>query len=316
MFARSVARTVGAQARQTGKKVVANAARNTAAMRQPAAQVAARALALQAPQRDVKVPSNDYYDGLSSHYHMFQQNWDVLVAKEKEAFGNFFEGENVKKVLDASCGSGEQSIALAKLGLHVTACDPSGGLVNRCAENAVQFGVEKNVRAQQSDFLNLTKDFSTELGTFDAIITKGSSLPHLHTNSDLRQALKNFHDLLRPGGVVNIGVRDYDYFINSKVKIYPRQVRVGSEYAGKEHIIFDVWEWHKGSEDQQLVNFNTFHVNGEGEQHTASKFVTTFRALFRQEMEQLMAEAGFVDIKTQKIHDWLWENVYTARRPL
>lgn len=46
-----------------------------------------RALALQAPQRDVKVPSNDYYDGLSSHYHMFQQNWDVLVAKEKEAFG-------------------------------------------------------------------------------------------------------------------------------------------------------------------------------------------------------------------------------------
>lgn len=42
---------------------------------------------MQAPQRDVKVPSNDYYDGLSSHYHMFQQNWDVLVAKEKEAFG-------------------------------------------------------------------------------------------------------------------------------------------------------------------------------------------------------------------------------------
>ena len=96
---------------------------------------------------------------------------------------------------------------------------------------------------------------------------------------------------------MNIGVRDYDYFINSKVKIYPRQVRVGSEFEGKEHIIFDIWEWHKGSEDQQLVNFNTFHVNGEGEQHTASKFVTTFRALFREEMEQLMAEAGFVDIK-------------------
>lgn len=108
---------------------------------------------------------------------------------------------------------------------------------------------------------------------------------------------QNFHDLLRPGGVVNIGVRDYDYFINSNQKIYPRQVRVGSKFEGKEHIIFDVWEWHKGSEDQQLVNFNTFHVDGEGAGHTASKYVTTFRALFRKEMEQLMAEAGFVDIK-------------------
>jgi hypothetical protein len=129
---------------------------------------------------------------------------------------------------------GEQAIALAGLGLQVTACDPSGGLVQRCEENAAKFGFSKNVRARQSDFLNLTKvcvcvcawvyvykyvcvcvcvcvciyvyvcvcvyiyihtyayiqDFSSELGTFDAIITKGSSLPHLHTDNDLRQALK------------------------------------------------------------------------------------------------------------------------------
>ena len=196
----------------------------------------------------------------------------------------------------------------------MTACDPSGGLVQRCQENAAKFGFSENVRARQSDFLNLSKDFSSELGTFDAIITKGSSLPHLHTDNDLRQALKNFHDLLRPGGVVNIGVRDYDYFINNHAKLYPRQVRVGQQ-VDNEHIIFDVWEWHKGSENQQLVNFNTFHVHGENKQHSASKFVCTFRALFRAEMERLMTEAGLVDVQVHKIHDWLWENVYTARRP-
>jgi SAM-dependent methyltransferase len=189
------------------------------------------------------------------------------------------------------------------------------GLVKRCAENAKKFGFEKQVRAQQSDFLNLNKDFKDELGTFDAVITKGSSLPHLLTDRDLLHALKNFHALLRPGGVVNIGVRDYDYFINSKAKLYPRQVRVGKDFK-EEHLIFDVWEWHKGAEGQQLVDFNTFHINGKGDQHEASKFVTTFRALFRHEMEALLEEAGFVDIKVGKIHDWLWENVYTARRPV
>jgi len=48
-----------------------------------------------------------------------------------------------------------------------------------------------------------------------------------------------------------------------------------------------------------LVNFNTFHINGESSTHTASKFVTTFRALFREEMEMLMKEAGLVDIKVR-----------------
>jgi len=85
-------------------------------------------------------------------------------------------------------------------------------------------------------------------------------------------------------GVVNIGVRDYDYFINSKAKLYPRQVRVGvtvGKEFKEESFVFDVWEWHKGAGGQQLVNFNTFHV-GDGDQHTASKFVTIFRALSRR----------------------------------
>ena len=83
------------------------------------------------------------------------------------AFGDFFKGKNIKKVLDASCGSGEQAMALAGLGLDVTACDPSGGLVNRCKQNAKELGFEQQVRAQQSDFLALTKDFKDEMGTFE-----------------------------------------------------------------------------------------------------------------------------------------------------
>jgi len=34
--------------------------------------------------RQVKVASNQYYDGLSSHYHMFQQDWGGMVEKERE----------------------------------------------------------------------------------------------------------------------------------------------------------------------------------------------------------------------------------------
>ena len=51
-----------------------------------------------------------------------------------------------------------------------------------------------------------------------------------------------------------------------------------------------------------------------------SRILTTFRALFKHEMEQLLTGAGFVDlvrdVRVQKIHGWLWENVFTARRPV
>ena len=68
--------------------------------------------------------------------------------------------------------------------LNRTSCVRVFGYLGACA------AAWQNVRAQQSNFLALTTDFKDELGTFDAIVTKGSSLPHLHTDNDLRQALK------------------------------------------------------------------------------------------------------------------------------
>jgi glycine/sarcosine N-methyltransferase len=127
-----------------------------------------------------------------------QRDWDGMMRKEASNFKKFFEGYNVEKVIDASCGSGEQSMALASLGLEVTACDPSAGLVEQTALNAKKYNVQDKLVARQSDFLNLANDFAPE--TFDAVVTKGSSLPHLHTNADLLQACKNFYTILKPGG--------------------------------------------------------------------------------------------------------------------
>jgi hypothetical protein len=45
--------------------------------------------------------------------YIHAQDWTQMVEKEREAFAEFFDGKNVKKVLDASCGSGEQAIAFA-----------------------------------------------------------------------------------------------------------------------------------------------------------------------------------------------------------
>ena len=55
---------------------------------------------------------------------------------------------------------------------------------------------------------------------------------------------------------------------------------------------------------------------GDGPSYITNKHVTTFRALFRHEMEALLEQAGFTDIQVNKVNGWLWENVYSAQRPM
>ena len=51
--------------------------------------------AMSGQDRQVKVASNQYYDGLSSHYHMFQQDWGGMVEKEREVCGSSHTHEAV-----------------------------------------------------------------------------------------------------------------------------------------------------------------------------------------------------------------------------
>ncbi len=60
------------------------------------------------------------------------------------------------------------------------------------------------------------KEYKGEAG-FDAIICMGNSFAHLPDftgdQHDQRLAIANFHDLLKPGGILVIDHRNYDYIL-------------------------------------------------------------------------------------------------------
>ena len=60
------------------------------------------------------------------------------------------------------------------------------------------------------------KDYKGSEG-FDAIICMGNSFAHLPDFSgdqhDQRSAISNFHSLLKPGGILVIDHRNYDYIL-------------------------------------------------------------------------------------------------------
>jgi ubiquinone/menaquinone biosynthesis C-methylase UbiE len=253
--------------------------------------------------QNLRNDTNTFYDAIADYYHLFYRDWRATVQRENSALRRLFRDRNVKKVLDTSCGTGTQTIALAQLGYEVTAADPSFNMLLKAREAAQSYNVADDITFVRAGFLELPYAL---VGTYDAVITKGNSLPHLISDEEIQQALHNFNRLLRPDGTLVIGIRDYDFMLEDRPRFVPRHVHDGAE---QDYILFDVWDWDDGP--PITVTFNTFMVTGKGDNYSVTKFPITYRALRQEELKAMLTEAGFVDIKSET---QLWEVVLTARK--
>ena len=245
-----------------------------------------------------------FYDAVADDYHWWYRDWDTQLEREGLNLRRYFRDHGVQTVLDASCGPGTQTIALARLGYHVTAADPSAGLLERARQHAAEYEVLDQINFVQSDFQNLLNQVP---GPFDAVITKGNSLPHLLRDEEIEETLLAFYELLRPGGLLLIGMRDFELLLEDRPRFWPGQVH---DEPGEQIITFDIWDWDDGP--PITVTLNRFMVRGDGETYQTSKRPVVFRALTAEEVEVVMSEVGFENIHAQ--HD-RWERLMLATRP-
>lgn len=249
--------------------------------------------------------SSAYYDAIAERYHFFFRDWTAAMQRESGALRRLYRDRGVKRVLDASCGAGTQAIALALHHYEVTAADPSPKMLMRAQENARNHGVVDDITFVRADFLSLPR---TVIGPYDAVITKGNALPHLISDDDWLSALRGFYDLLRPGGMLTIGLRDFDLLIEDRPRFVPRHLH--DTDPNQDVIVFDVYDWQ--NTDPLTVTFNTFLVSGKGDDYAVTRFPVTYRAITREEAVALVTAAGFTDIQAATEG---WELILNAVRP-
>ncbi|NLX11401.1 MAG: class I SAM-dependent methyltransferase [Chloroflexi bacterium] len=248
--------------------------------------------------------TSTFYDSLAEDYHLWYRDWDAELEREGLNLRRFLRDHGVQTVLDASCGPGTQAIALARLGYTVTAADPSGGLLARARQNAAAYGVADKITFVQSDFQNLHNCLS---GPFDAVLTKGSAIPHLLHDQQIEETLLIFYELLRPGGLLLIGMHDFETLLEDRPRFWPGQIHDEPE---EQVITFDIWDWDDGP--PVTVTFNSFVVRGDGQTYRVNKRPVVYRALTAAEVEVVMLEAGFENIQAQRDR---WELLMLANRP-
>ncbi len=247
--------------------------------------------------------TNDFYSAVADHYHLFYRDWQAAVDREGMTLRRILWQHKAKEILDASCGPGTQTIGLAKQGFDVTAADINRAMLQKARENAQAYKVAEKIKFVQAGFLELP---SSVQGSFDAVLTKGNALPHLLTDTEIKTALGNFHKLLKPGGLLLIGMRDYDFLLEDRPRMIPGQFH---DAPGEQHILFDIWDWDDGP--PVTVTFNKFIVSGSGSDYTTNKHSVKYRALRREELIAMLNETGFTDVKVEQQQ---WELVYTATR--
>ncbi len=249
--------------------------------------------------------TNEFYNAIAKYYHLFFRDWETQLEREALGLRSIFRSRGVRRVLDASCGAGRQTIGLAQLGFEVVAADPSPGMLDKAAEMAARYGVQSSITFVQSDFLHLPKHVS---GSFDAVVSKGSALPHLLLDAEIEQALRIFYQFLRPGGVLIIGMRDFAPFMEDRPRFLPGMLHSDEDQG--EFITFETWEWHDGP--PVIATQNLFIVQGSGSHYETLKQQVRYRPLSTDEVKVALLEAGFAKINDQPDRS---ERVLVAEKP-
>ena len=145
-----------------------------------------------------------HYDNfLAEHYSWMFGDFHAKVQENKAFFKlNGIEPRSGGKALDLGCGSGFQSIALAKLGFRVLAIDMCETLLNELRNRSAG----RDIVAVQGDIL----DFSiyADDGPFEVAVCMGDTLTHLQKTQEVSALFANVYPLLEQGGRLALSFRD------------------------------------------------------------------------------------------------------------
>ncbi|XP_004624192.1 glycine N-methyltransferase [Octodon degus] len=167
---------------------------------------------------------DQYADGEAARvWQLYIGDTRSRTAEYKAWLLGLLRQHGCQRVLDVACGTGVDSIMLVEEGFSVTSVDASDKMLkyalkerwNRRRDPAFDKWV-----IEEANWMTLDKDICRpDGGGFDAVICLGNSFAHLPDckgdQSEHRLALRNIASMVRPGGLLVIDHRNYDYILST-----------------------------------------------------------------------------------------------------
>jgi len=158
----------------------------------------------------------DHYDNLlADHYSWIFGGLEAKIEENEKFFTDHAITPNENSIaIDLGCGSGFQSIPLAKAGFNVTAVDMSEKLLEELGKNTKGL----SVKTGNTDMLEFLENYS---GQAELIVCMGDSLTHLDSLEDVVNLIKKSYDKLIAKGRLVLTFRDLSREPKGEEKIIP-----------------------------------------------------------------------------------------------
>jgi glycine/sarcosine N-methyltransferase len=223
-----------------------------------------------------------FYDGFAADYHLvYGDRWDDAVAQQGAALDRVIREArpDARDVLDCSCGIGTQAIGLARRGYRVTGTDVSERSLERARVEAERLGATLSLGV--ADF----RDLGPVAGDFDVVLSCDNAVPHLLDDADVGLALRAMRSKVRPGGLLVIGVRDYDQpLVERPPVLVPGPPR---------RLLVRVHDWDAPDSPFYSVRFFVLEEDGDW---TLAHHAGRYRAISTTALTRIAEEAGFADV--------------------
>jgi SAM-dependent methyltransferase len=247
--------------------------------------------------------TQDFYDQLAPLYHLVFDDWDASMRRQGEQLDAIIRAEwhgSVHRILDAAAGIGTQAIPLASLGYEVTASDLSSAAIGRAQREARSRGLR--IRTSVADLRQLSQTHAT----FDLVLACDNALPHLLTDADILQALRECLRCTAPGGGCLLSMRDYAATPGEGSELRPYGVR---HAEGRLYYLYQVWTWDGPHYDVTLC---ITEDTGSADLQT-KVFRSRYYAIPVDRVRQLMVDAGFSRVR--RLDDVYYQPLLIGSRP-
>jgi len=216
------------------------------------------------------------YDALGEAYDLLI-SWESRLAREAPFFRELFAGAEVRRVLDAACGTGRHAALFSEWGLEVIGADPSAEMVRVASANASAHGA----RFVQAGFGEL----AAKVGDgFDAVVCLGNSLPYVLTRDGLLEALRDLRETLRPGGILVLHGNNYDRIIGRGERFMPLATAAKD---GREYLFLRFFDF-----EGETLGFNVVMLIKDAGGWQMRVDSTRHRALLSEELFRLISTSG------------------------
>jgi SAM-dependent methyltransferase len=191
-------------------------------------------------------------------------------------------------VLDVACGTGRHVAWLASAGYRVAGAEASEAMLKRATATLGDDSISLHAWSMDEPIPPALADEAP----FDSLLCLGNSFPHLITDQQVTAAAANFQRLLRPGGLLVVGLKAlaiHDVIAGHALRDAVRQ-------SSGVSVTFNRWYEFR---DCDGIPVAEFHLAIDGPGHPALppngriENVTWLRAWWPGPLAACFAEAGF-----------------------